>query len=415
MPDHISARLVTITLRVLPLALKAVLTLYMARYLGLSATGIYGLLTSAVYVGGILLGLGFTQHSQRAAVGMHDRNVMLLWRTQTLLGLATYTMLGLLAWAATAMGVLDIPLLGLCVVIICLEHYVASTNMLQIAQHRPVAANLCLFLSSGLWVPFVVGLGLAYPTARTLDVILLGWLAGLMLNILVTLGLWRHWDWALLLRSPLNRAEVGHGIRQAFPLWIGLLALAMGSWMERVYIQHFLGLEILGAFTVFWSFCNAAQTLVTSGVMNFQLPPIIQAARQRDWLMFRQLARHTWGLTALAGGAILTAGMLGLWLIVPLMQQPLLDASLPLGMVILASMLPVMLGDATTQVLYALHKDKVIWGANLGTLVYRLGMIPLGLTLFGFWGIALSRWLEALGLLAFRVQAVRRYLPASTL
>lgn len=404
---QILSRASNMTLRVLPLALKAGLTLYMARYLGLEAAGLYGLLTAMIYLGGVLLGFGFTQHSERAAVGMADTELMLLWRTQTLLALASYACVGLVIWGLSASGVVTLPALAMMAAIVCGEHYAATTNILLVAQHRPVAANACLFLSSGLWVPIVIGLGLLVPELRTFDVVLIGWLCGLALNIIVTLWLWRSWPWQEIWAAPFDATSLKLGLGQSFPLWLGVLTLAFGNGMERVFVQKFLGLEMLGVFTVFWSFCTAAQALVNSGVMSFQGPYLIKAAKAGAWPEVRRLSRQTWVMVLAGGGSVIAVGMAALWFLLPYLRQPLVAEYYIWGCVLMASMLLGMLGDVAVLKLYARREDKTIWSSNMAAGVYRLIGAPLGIALIGFPGVVLSRVIETGALLLYRWRKAR--------
>lgn len=406
-PKQLLSRASNMSMRVLSLALKAGLTLYMARYLGLEAAGLYGLLTAMVYLGGILLGFGFTQHSERAAVGMTDTELMLLWRMQTLLALTSYACVGLVIWGLSVSGAVTLPALVMMAAIVCGEHYVATTNVLMVAQHRPVSANACLFLSSGLWVPFVIGLGLLRPEYRTFGVVLAGWLCGLALNIAVTLWLWRRWPWPDIWAAPFDATSVKMGLGQSFPLWVGLLTVALGNGMERVFIQRMLGLEMLGVFTVFWSFCAAAQALVNSGVMSFQGPYLIKAARAGAWNEVQHISRQTWLMVLAGGGGVIASGMVALWLLLPFMRQPLIADNYVWGCLLLAATLLGMLGDVAVQLLYARREDKTIWTSNMAAGAYRVIGPPAGMALLGFPGVVVSRIIESGALLAYRLGAAR--------
>ena len=106
---------------------------------------------------------------------------------------------------------------------------------------------------------------------------LLGWLAMLVVTWLILLGLvvskgrWRHarphWDF------------LSQNLHGSLTLYVKDVSVSVSAFLDRFFISAFLGLELTGVYTLFWSIANVMHSLAVYGVMQAQLPDLIAAGQ----------------------------------------------------------------------------------------------------------------------------------------
>src|SRR6185312_9014088 len=85
---------------------------------------------------------------------------------------------------------------------------------------------------------------------------------------------WRYmkfrWRWLL------------SGIRPSLPFYVKDLAAAASLHLDRFLISAFLGLELTGIYTLFWSITNVVHNLAVYSVVHPQIRTLIAAHREAD-------------------------------------------------------------------------------------------------------------------------------------
>ena len=300
LPDlhHVFRQLLLLGTRGAGTAIKLALSLYMVRYLGLAEVGFYGLLVGAATAMPGLLGLGLTAWIVRKLVNLPGAQAIPLMFTRLSLSLAIQLVVQPLAWLLDVAFGEPIPLhLAPAIAAILLLESLASevSAMLTACRHVRLAEFL-LFIRSGLWPVPVMVYGLLDPAARTIEVLLFGWIAGLALTWLIIAAQllprqrWRHirlqWRW---LRD---------GVRESVPLYLHDVNLALGLYLDRFLISLYLGLEMTGVYTFFWSVANMVHSLTIFGMLVPQIATLVDAAT-RGGAEFARVVRRLQLETAL--------------------------------------------------------------------------------------------------------------------
>src|SRR3954469_19494311 len=264
--------LVMMALRVGSMSAKFLLALYTARFLGLADLGIYGLITGAATMVPWALGLGATDWTLRQIATMSRADAAAAGATRVALTLALHLIGQPLAWLLNLALGAPIPwhIVFAGGPILLLEHVACDASDLLLGRGRAMFGNVLLFVRAGLWPFVVIGWGLINPAARTLDVLLIGWIGGLSLAwIALALFLIAEQRWRLIGLRP---RWMAHGVGSGLPLYIKDLAGSLNLYLDRFLISAFLGLELTGVYTLFWSFANVVQNLAIGSVMQPQLP-----------------------------------------------------------------------------------------------------------------------------------------------
>ncbi len=304
---------------------KFLLAIYTARYLSLSDLGIYGLLVGATTIVPAVLGLGMTDWVMRKIVDLPRTQALPLIASRLSLTLVMYLVLLPVALAVDVLlgAPLPVPIAILCGAILMLENLGAQATDMLITRRRIFLAYWLTFLRTGFWPIPVMAIGLLYPETRTLEALLLGWLAMLGVTWLILLGLvvpegrWRH------LRP--QKDFLSQELHGSLTLYVKDVSVSVSAFLDRFLISAFLGLEMTGVYTLFWSIANVMHSLAVYGVMQAQLPHLIASGQNPDQSEFRTLERRlqiemgSWMLVIALGVAIATP------LFLPFLNQPLVE------------------------------------------------------------------------------------------
>ena len=297
-------QLLNIFLRLLPLVAKLALTLYMGRYFSLGAMGVYGLVFGAVILLNVFLGQGLGYVVARDVVHVAPLTALHKMRDQALFFVINYLGLALAAFVLVQTGFawVEPKIIYLTLVLAILESIASFTNGNMNSLNQQVMANATFFVRSGLWVIPVLVLGALDPAWRTVDVVLAAWIMGAAASIVITLWYWRNMPWREVARTPVDWPWLHQGLKKSGLIWLGVLGLNGGTYVDRFVVEHFLNLDDVGVVTYYFSFSAAMLTLMQSGVLSFAYPRLIAMHRDNDTVSFMREARQALWQVALGAG-----------------------------------------------------------------------------------------------------------------
>lgn len=366
---------------------KFALTIYIARYLDMSDLGLYGLLVGAATMVPALLGFGLSNWTSRHVVQLSREEALPFIGTRLSFSLLLHLVGQPLAWAVNWYLGAPVPwhVVFMIGCILVLEHLGVDLYLLLVARRRAQLAAAMMFVRSGLWPPVVIVCGLLVPSLRTIEAVMAGWIAGLvamwlfiaMLAVAEQSWRWMRWEWRWLL--------------QAIPLSVPFFLKDIGSvtllYLDRFLISAFLGLELTGVYTFFWSIANVIESLV-SGLIQTHLPDLV-GARQDPALVSKYESRlylenAIWALLLAAGACVVVP------LLLPYLDNPLLEEYLPLFWLIVFGALLHLAADAMGFLLFAARHDRaftmiVLFGAPVSAAA-NLTLVPLA----GIYGAAFA-------------------------
>lgn len=397
-------QLLNMLLRLLPLAAKLVLMLYMGRLFSLADMGVYGLVFGSVIILNTLAGQGFGFVVARDIVHVSPMVAAYKMRDQALLYAVNYLGLGMAAFLVIQTGIAHIhaKIIIFTLLLTILEGYAGITNANMNSLNQQLMANAMFFVRAGLWVFPVVGLGIANPAWRTVNVVLISWIAGAAASIIGTLWFWRRMPWRAVMQKPADWDWIIRGVKKSSLIWLGTLGLNGGTYVDRFVVEHFLNIDDVGVVTFYFSFASAMLTLMQSGVLAFAYPRLIAMHRDGHTAKFMHEARQALWQVALGAGLM----ALTLAIIVPLLglytERPaLVNSSVTLWLMLFGSWVRSN-AETLNYILYARHQDRAIWLGNLLFLVPAIGGNALLVPLTGLPGIGWATVVAAVFLLLWR-------------
>lgn len=403
-------------LRLLPMLAKMGLTLYMGRFFNLSDIGTFGLVMGTVMILSVVVGQDLIYVVSRDIVGADPATALHKMRDQVLHYGINY--LALAAVMLTLIATHAVPVSSktmlYALVLTVLESLGTVSYYNMISLQLQVRANALFFIRAGLWVLPVVALCIINPALRTADTVLTGWAIGAGVSLLMTLWLWRKLPWKEVMPRPVNWAWIRKGIKIGSLIWLGMIGLTSGTFIDRFVVGHYLSLEDVGVLTFYFSFTNALLTLMQSGVAAFAIPRMVQQHRDNAHDAFHKEARHASAQINISAGIL----AIGLGICVPLLCYLLgrhaFVASTNVFLLMLFGAWLRANADMKYNILFARHQDRAIWLGNLLFLIPALGGNLALVPIFGLCGIGYSAVIASTFLLLWRWAHVRRFTyPAS--
>lgn len=383
---------------------KFALAIYTARYLGLADLGTYGLLVGAATIAPAALGFGLTDWIGRQIVGLKAADAMPLIATRLTLSLLVHLIGWMLALSGSALLGLSIPAFVILLVapLLLLEQLTSETEDLLIMRGHIFPSQLLTFLRSGVWPPFVIVWGLLDPAARSIEHLLGGWLAaliGIWLLLLPTLlfhNRWRKlgWRWSWLFQS----------FRSSLPFYLRDIGVVGGIYLDRFLVTLFLGLELTGVYTFFWSVANVLHTLVLHGMLQNHLRQLVVAGRSEDPNRLKRLERRLQIETVIWCLLLAVLAAVATYLILALIGRPLLQEYFWLfGLILLATLVRVA-ADGYGYMLLALRRDFAIAAISLAGVAISALLNVVLIPLAGLFGAGAAYLLTSGSLLAARLR-----------
>jgi len=370
----------------------------------LEAMGIYGLVFGAVILLNVFLGQGLNYVVARDVVHVSPVTALHKMRDQALFFAINYVCMAIAAFALVHIGFgwVEPKIIFLTLVLAILESIASFTNGNMNSLNQQVMANATFFVRSGLWVIPVLALGALDPAWRTVDVVLVAWMIGAAVSIAITLWYWRHMPWSEVMRTPIDWHWLHQGLKKSSLIWLGVLGLNGGTYVDRFVVEHFLNLDDVGVVTYYFSFSAAMLTLMQSGVLSFAYPRLIAMHRDGDTVSFMREARQALWQVALGAGLM----AITLAIIVPLLgvytQRPaLIHSSVTLWLMLFGTWIRAN-AETLNYILYARHQDRAIWFGNLLFLIPAIGGNAFLVPMVGLPGIGWAMILAASFLLIWR-------------
>lgn len=385
--------------RVGGLVLKFVLTLYLARYFSMSDVGVYGLVLGAAAAMPSVFGWGLNYFLSRDIVDATPLEAGLMMRNRIILSLSSYLPVLAIFLALSSSGVISfVTMPWLVAGVLLFESLAQDLHLALVGQRKAFLANLLFFLRSALWVPPFIAMGLLNPAYRTLDLMFLLWMSAAMLHIPIMLLALRNWPWKQIIVTPLGWSlkSFAARLKHLKIIYLSDISQTGTMYLDRYIILHLLGLELVGVYTLFWSFGNAMYAVIQAGLIQTSLPQLVSLFKQKNlkgyWHYWVRYLAKVLAACALFSVALMAAlpfillwsnkqALVAYW---PLMGLILLGISLRSG------------SDVIRHNLYSRHLDNLLPWLNLTGLAVSTIFNFIFMHFYGLWGSGMA--LTATGL-----------------
>lgn len=390
-------------LRSLTLALRFVLALYIAKYLGFEATGIYGLAVGVVGVVPALIGWGLNYFVAREVVGRHPTDAIPLVKDRLLITTASLAMLTLAALlAALVLGVEITRLHVIIAVLAWLETYSLDLHLPLIGLELPEQANMLVFVRSAIWIPPIMALGLLIPRFQSVEIILDAWIAADICALGVLLFIGRHWHIRRSLGHPIDFGWMRSRLRRSWYIYLSDLGLVGFMYADRYIVSYFLGLTATGIYTFFWSLTNALQTLVATTVVQIALPALVKSFPLDDHNEWRRELRRQFAKTIGMSIGLSVAIFLFGEVLLRYFAMTALAEHRDLFLLMLATSVLRSCSDLANVGITSTRRDRSYAAINILGVLFSIASCVLGVLLFGLLGVGIASLAIAVILLGVR-------------
>ncbi len=244
--DNFSS-LIIMGMRTGMLAAKFILSIFVARYMGLEELGIYGLIVGAsgtiqsVLRGGVFATLSRNVVHQSLVELIHDLRHYL---TGILLLYVLLTPVAMLAGWQFGQPVVAV----LALVVILTEHLALDSYVLINNLQRPKLANFLFSLQSASWIYLFVVLAFFFESLRSIETLLGFWMGGGIVALTIPAVLARRWPWREGTAKKMKLQWYVQKLKISSKLYFADVTGVLNHYMDRYIVTIFLSLEMTGLF-----------------------------------------------------------------------------------------------------------------------------------------------------------------------
>ena len=379
------------------------LALYLGQAIGYDALGTFGLLNGVSGVAPAVLGMGVSFHVNRALIEAEAGTAPALLRDRLMLSASASIAATLCAWITLRLIDISLPdWAPLGATIIALEVLAFDLHVALINLGRPVLANFLLFVRSASWVLPAVALGLVDATWRTLDSVLICWLAALIASFAVAAvsmhDLLRQWTH----RTPPDVFGLLSNARRTPYIYVNDIMLVGLTYADRFIVAHVLGLAAAGVYTLHFSVTQGIYALVAAAVTQLSVRRIVLARRNDGLAAWRGVLRREASKAMGYALPMSAAGVAATMLILPAfgVADFTRESAFFVLLTIAAALKP--LADLANAALYSLGADPTLAAINFLSLPLAMGLTTVLAMRYGLIGAGVAAVVLQLGLIAAR-------------
>ena len=376
-------------MRVGMLAAKLILSIFMARYMGLKDLGIYGLIVGAsstvqaILRGGIFLLISRDAVRQPRHELMHDLRHYIS---------GIVSLYALLFPAAFIVGKhLGEPLIAVLAVSVFLTEHLAFDGYVIINNLQyPKLANFTYSLQSAIWIYLFVICAFFFETFRSLETLLIFWTCGGLISLGIIMWLARDWPWKTVLSRPIQWQWYMEKMRSALKLYFADVLGVVNYYLDRYIVSLFLNLEMTGVYVFFSQIMTANWNLINSGVLAPYAPHLIKAYDPSNTAPFNNLYRRCIKRTYMATVGLALFSGIAVICIVKFTEKKALLEHISLLWIMLGALLFKVGSTCAGSGLYAMRKDRESFLIEVMTLFTTALVGSAAVKAFGVYGAAFN-------------------------
>lgn len=372
-------------MRGLALLLRFILNLYIAKFLGLSPLGEFGLISGIASVMPTIMGFSFINHTCRVAshgdYSVYCSSIANYW-TIVAIGYSAITIFFTIIFNEEIANskIIAVALFALS------EHIATDMFILLAMMSRSTYANLLFLLRSGGSVCIFILLHTLFPGYITIYTSIA---LSAAFNIISFFGFFwatKEWEWVKPFRQFRLR-NILLIIRDSSLLYINDVINTAGQYIDRYVVTYFLGLELTGAYILFWTIGNALSTLINSGVIIVYRPQILMSLTKNRSIMITLVSRLVKEVF-LYCAVIAISLYIAMYFLIPIVNQPLARSNFIILVPVLIGFTLRMIYEAVGIPIYITGHDKESIKTTVLVLLIVLGLNFLLIPRFGLHGAA---------------------------
>jgi len=417
--DLVSASFVNVSIRVVTMAARFVLVLYLGKRLSLANIGGFGLISALVSLGMYFIGLELYLFTIRDLVarpqarwGAYIRDQFVVYGMMYLLAILGgigFVLFRKMAW----------PFLLIAPTLLVLEHICQEVYRILEASRQPRPGLLFLFLRSGAWVFIFIILCEWFPAARTLTWLCIVWIFGCLGGLAFAWRYLRDFGWDQVAEQSIDWVRIRQALKVSFLYFLGALALRAIPMADRLLVDRVWGQSEVGIYTFFFNIANGIQDFVNAGVIIVCYPAFLTAVRLEKTEEASQWYRKLRSRILGAALILIVLAVATLWLARGLWIGKFPSYSIFLFMILALANGFQLFALVPYFRLYAFGHDVAVLMGSLGFMAMVLALDVFLVPRYGAMGAGLGFCLGSLGLWGLRwgqgliLVPMRKVLPSN--
>jgi O-antigen/teichoic acid export membrane protein len=268
----------------------------------------------------------------------------------------------------------------------CLEVIGKDIQVALNAIRKPVLTNFVHFFRTSAWIPVVFVAHYKYEWTASIQTIFDFWIGFSVISYAAVAALCVRWGGRESLTSKVRLDGFVNAARNGWYIYINELSIAIAANVDRYVIASVLGLREVGIYTFFWSFSNAAITLVDAGLVQTEWPELVRARRRSRTEWVAQVKTYLRRVRLSAFLLCSISAVVGCFAAI-LIKGDDVRPYLWLSWAMASYQWLVAYSLANNGVLSSAHDDKFIAGSNLVFLLVYLSFLPLVASCAGLIGV----------------------------
>lgn len=365
-------RLLNIGLHGATLGARFLLIFFLAKYLDPASVGYYGLFAAAIGYSLYFVGLDFYTYVTREILKAPlDQRGRLLKGQAALSGVLYLLFLPVALVLLLQYSGWPKYLFPWFLPILLLEHFNQEMSRLLVALSEQITASAILFIRQGSWALGLVTLMAWDPSSRQLQAAMVFWAAAGVAAAWVAirkLRKLRMGGW----RSPLDWRWIKQGVAVSIAFLVATLALRGMQTFDRYWIEALGGIEIVGAYVLFFGIASTLLAFLDAGIFAFTYPALIKLHLTQDHETTRNKVNQMFAFTILLSAAFAVVS----WFVLPYLLRwignPVYVNAAHLYPWLLAAMIINAISMVPHFALYARGSDRSIIHSHIAALVVFL-------------------------------------------
>lgn len=264
------------------LFLRFILTFYIAKYTSPEEVGLFALYWGGLILASSLMGLDVYTHTTRLILTpkVNKPKVLATHIGFLLISCIIFTPIFTLLFYNSS---LEIPFFLVIIFVFHLpfEYFSQEVSRLLIPLKRPTVSIVLLFVRSALWIPIVI-IGLIYKwNFDPLELIVISWLTSSILSSILSYCYLNIMTKNIIL-PLINISWIKASIVSSGIFFIGTILFRAILGGDRFFVGYYLGVNILGVYSIYASVSLGVLALLESGVSAWRYPTLVTAIQSKD-------------------------------------------------------------------------------------------------------------------------------------
>jgi len=269
---------------------KFLLIIFIANYFSLEDVGIYGLVTAAVVFGTYLLGFDFYTYSIREMAASNGADLSWQLKNHLFWLICCYSIFLPLISVVFFLDLLPGKVAFWFYAILIFEHVATELSRLLIVHEKQMIAAISVFARNGLWAFLCVAYMYFYAERRTLEVVFLSWVLGLVFALTLSLTYLNQGGY-LKISGAINYRWILSGLKVSFPLLLATLSVKALFTIDRYLLGYVSDTSIVGVYVFYMSVAAVVIAIIEQGVFNFFYPRLIRCWRLGNIEAYKKQSR----------------------------------------------------------------------------------------------------------------------------